>query len=102
MNNPLNHDEMKALCVFDTPIERDAAKRYAAYAESKGCPMPVPISRQSPVWRHSQVEMVDRMAEAVWNLKANIFWKDIPEGWKSFYREQMSVALVAQSQKKGK
>lgn len=48
--DPLTHEEMEALCVFDTPAERDAAKRYAAYAEKRGVSMPVPICRHSSAW----------------------------------------------------
>ncbi len=36
---------------------------------------------------------IEDMAEAAWNLKALIPWKEIPEAWKPFYREQMTAAL---------
>lgn len=56
MNRPvLSHVEMEALCVFDTKAERDAAARYAAFAESCGCMMPVPIWRNA--WKDT-VSMV--------------------------------------------
>ncbi len=37
----------------------------------------------------------ERMAEAHWNLTANIPWKEIPEEWKGPERKRMAVAIMA-------
>lgn len=39
--------------------------------------------------------IIERAAEAAWNLKANRPWAEIPEEWKPFYRDQMRAALEA-------
>ncbi len=48
---PLTHEEMYALCVFKTPAERDAAARYAKYAEDRGLIMPTPVCYDSAAWK---------------------------------------------------
>jgi hypothetical protein len=47
---PLSFDEMYALTVFKTPAERDAAARYAKFAEDRGLMMPVPVCYDAAAW----------------------------------------------------
>lgn len=58
---PLSYDEMYAMTVFKTPAERDAAARYAKYAEDRGVVMPTPVCYDSAAWGHKETKKEDAM-----------------------------------------
>lgn len=42
---------------------------------------------------------IEIMCEAHWDLTASVKWKDIPDEWKTGYRNKMAAAIYARNTK---